>query len=125
MARSLPLVWKSLRRVERGKIVFWKKGEQAGNLGCAGRRSDTAGEVTGAEQKKSKGFGEVSGWCVEIRTGIATEPRRLRINTTQFHPSLARLLRIESDIDGVAQFVRNVVCQQTRSVLGPSVNLDP
>ncbi|MGH9197413.1 MAG: hypothetical protein ACRD1T_16935, partial [Acidimicrobiia bacterium] len=84
------------------------------NLFFRGGWRHAAAIVARAEQQKSEGLGEVAGRRIVVGAPIAAKPGGGGIDATQLHPAAAAFRSIEREVDGMSQFVGEIITHVVR-----------
>src|SRR5262245_38600049 len=83
---------------------------------------DAASEVFRTAEEQSKSLGEITGGSVVVRTAVAAEPGRRRVDAAQLHPLFSSLCGVVLQIDRMADFMGDVVSHQRQIVLRPGID---
>src|SRR5262249_55335486 len=104
--------------------VFRKKASQSRNLLQSRRGGNPASKIFWAAQQQSKSLGEVTGRSVVVRAAVAAEPGRRRVDAPHLHPLFPSLCCVELQINGMTDFVCNVIGQHRHIVLRPRIDFN-
>src|SRR5690348_12710225 len=77
------------------------------------------------EEKEGEGFSKIAGRCTEIRATVAPEPWGCGIDSSHDHPVSSGFPCVERHIDGVSEFMGDIVSNALRIIGRTGVNFDP